>query len=77
MKVALATSTVERKQATSNSMKINNLLSEDGKLLKGSKSGETANPCFDEERIARNRLLLLMCTLELSKSQPLTVSHQS
>lgn len=47
-------------------MKSNLILSEDGGLLADAASGKSPNPCFDQDRISRNRLLLLMCSLQLA-----------
>ena len=59
--VPLATN-IDRHLETSKGKK--DILSEDGKLLVAAAHGNSPNPCFDEERIARNRLLLLVCSLQ-------------
>ncbi|KAF8791331.1 hypothetical protein HNY73_006218 [Argiope bruennichi] len=41
------------------------ILSNDGKQLKGALQGKNENPCFDEDKITKNRLLGLMCSLKL------------
>ncbi|GBL78552.1 hypothetical protein AVEN_65154-1 [Araneus ventricosus] len=41
------------------------ILSNDGKLLKGAFQGKGPNPCFDEDKITKNRLLGLICSLKI------------
>lgn len=42
-------------------------LYEDGKLLEAMSSGKADNPCFEAERISRNRLLSLLCSVRLQR----------
>lgn len=51
------------------SVRNSDILSEDGKLLSDAARGNSPNPCFDPERIARNHLLLLVCSLQQLNQQ--------
>ncbi|XP_035205967.1 uncharacterized protein LOC118180998 [Stegodyphus dumicola] len=41
------------------------ILSQDGKLLQDATLGKNPNPCFESDRIHRNRLLALVCAMQL------------
>lgn len=55
--------------STTSSTRNTNILSEDGKLLTDAARGNSPNPCFDQERIVRNQLLLLVCSLQQLNQQ--------
>lgn len=59
----------DTRYGTPNSVVIRSIVSEDGKALVDAVNGKSPNPCFDTNRLSRNSLLVLACSLQQADSQ--------